>query len=361
MLLRRRDVRGRRLWQGGTLLPAGMALLLLPLLSGCYLVNQGAGFISYQLKAQSLERSARRSPEYRPLFTESEAIRSFGAEFFGLEASGNYTTFVEIDRDYLVSVVSAARPASFERKLWRFPVVGSVPYRGYYSENGAHRLARQLREEGWETVVRRVNAFSSLGFFPDPLYSFMAGYHPERLANLLLHEMTHATLWIPDEVPLNEAMATFVGDRGALAYLAYRYGEGSERYREGVVRQQERRRFVSFMRQLAGRLELLYAEPLEEAEILRRKEEIIREEQQRFAENYDDWFSTDRYRFLPGMEINNAYVDLFRTYNDELPLFEQLYQTVNGDMGRFFDALRDIEAAEDPTLRLRELLATGRG
>lgn len=328
--------------------------------TGCYIINQGAHFLKDQVRSRSLDRAQAKWPEYDALFRESEAIRRFGSEELGLETSDNYTTFVKLDRNYLVSVVSAAKPTSFERKVWRFPVVGEVPYKGFYNPKKAQRLAKRLEKRGWESLVRRVDAFSSLGYFTDPLYSFMAEYHQERLANLIIHEMTHATVWVKDDAPLNEAMATFVGNQGALAYLRQRYGEGSEVLEQGELRQRESRLFVAFMRELASRLQRLYDEGLPEEETLRRKDEIIREAKVRFEASYDEWFHSDRYRFLLEADLTNAYIDLFRTYNEDVELIRALYERSEGSLSTLLIRLREVAQAREPRLRLRELIASGR-
>lgn len=329
-------------------------------LTGCYVISQGTQFLSYQLRARSLERTEAQWPEYTALFAKTERIRRFGEDSLGLEMSKNYTTFVELDREYLVAVVSAARPTSFERKSWWFPVVGEVPYKGFYNEERASRLADRLSRSGWETLLRKVDAFSSLGYFRDPLYSFMEGYHEERLANLLVHEMVHATIWIPDQAQLNEAMATFIGNRGSLEYLAQVHGEESNLYREGVLRQEESGRFVRFMRELAVQLEALYEQRLPEEVVVERKAAIIEEERERFRHRYREWFSSDRYRFLLDMEINNAYVDLFRTYNDDVALIEALYESEKRELRGLMERLREVAESDEPRRRLEELIASGR-
>ena len=328
--------------------------------TGCYVISQGTHFLSFQARARSLERARREWPEYEELFRQAEAIRRFGEQELRLEGSRNYTTFVKLDRNYLVSVVSAAKPTSFERKVWRFPVVGEVPYKGFYNRKKAVRLAGRLQKEGWETLLRRVDAFSSLGYFRDPLYSFMAEYHEERLANLMIHEMTHATIWIKDDAPLNEAIATFIGNRGALAYLAQRYGEESDLHREGVLRQEESRRFVAFMRALALRLEELYRRELSEEDTLRRKDKIIRAEMRRFEAEYQERFESDRYRFILDAEINNAYLDLFRTYNEDVDSIRVLYELTGECLPELLSRLGEVAAAAEPRRRLRELIAAGR-
>lgn len=330
------------------------------MLTGCYVVSQGAQFLTYQARARSVERAEERWPEYAPLFSEAAAIRAFGEEALGLSGSRSYRKFVKLERDYLVTVVSAAKQTSFERKTWKFPVVGEVPYKGFYRGTGARRLTKKLRSEGWEVYARKVDAFSSLGYFRDPLYSFMASYHPERLSNLVLHEMTHATIWIRDDAPLNEAIAGFIGDEAALKYLNVRYGPESEIYREGVLRQEERRRFVRFMRELADRLETLYDSGVGKAEILRRREAIFRQEKRRFSREYAEWFSDDRYRFFLDVELNNAYVDLFRTYNEDADTVATLYASVDQNLPELIALLKELGESEEPRKRLRSMIVSGR-
>ncbi len=317
-------------------------LLSLPL-SGCYIISQGAHFISDQLRARPTGRAAERWPQYAEFIMDTEAIREFGIRSMGLRDTKSYTTFVRTDHGHLAYVVSAARPTSFERHLWHYPVVGAMPYKGFYRETAALREARRLEAAGWETMTRRVGAFSSLGYFVDPLYSYMSIYPPERIASLLLHEMTHATVWVSNDVPLNEAIANFVGDRGALAYLAHRYGTDSPIFEDAIRRQSERARFTQFMQSLARELEALYESGLPESEVLELKTQTIAAQRARLATYYDEWFSGEAYRWLLEREINNAYVDLYRTYNDDTHLVEALYESVDGDLRSLLTTLAAIE------------------
>lgn len=334
-----------------------LQIMLLPLLIGCYTAEQGFHFLRDQARARSVARVAVARPEYASFLREVDSIRVYAREELGLVDSDSYTTFVELDRDYLVTVVSAVDPLSFQRKLWKYPVVGSVPYKGFYREKAALRTAARLEKAGWDTLVRRVGAFSSLGYFRDPLYSFMTNYHPERLASMLIHEMTHATVWIPGDVPLNEAVATFVGDRGALDYLRDRYGAGSLNYREALRRQSERKQFGQFMIDFAMRLDRLYASDLEDQAKLSQKAIIIAEEQQRFEESYDHWFSDDSYRGFLSRIVNNAYLDLYRTYNTDVELIALLYVSRGEDLRAVVSAFEGNPGDKAPRALLQEWLA----
>jgi predicted aminopeptidase len=323
-----RPFASRHLWRwAATIALAGVALVSL-----WYLVEQGFHFVSHQLRARSNHEIAVRNPEFAAFLGEVDAIRSFGTEHLGLRATGSYTRFVRTDKDHVVVVVSAVRPDSFERKVWRFPIVGRVPYLGFYREAAALREAERLKAQGWETFTRRVGAFSSLGYFTDPLYSYMAGYHPERLASMVLHEMTHATIWFANDVALNEAIATFVGYAGALAYLEHRYGPHSPELAEALRRQTERDTYNLFMRNLASRLDELYRSGLPFADVMLGKQTIFAEETEHFRANHALWFADGGYQgFLQG-NVNNAYVDLFRTYNTDVDLIAAFHAAGGEDL-----------------------------
>ena len=325
------------------------ALITLPivfLFTGCYLTSQAMTFMSHQLRAQPTDRVSTRWPDYADFIGMTGRIREFGIEYLGLRETDSYTTFIKFEKDYLAYVVSAARPTSFDRHVWRYPVVGSMPYKGFYDRAAAQREAARLEAAGWETFTRTVGAFSSLGYFTDPLYSYMAKYPPERIASLLLHEMTHSTIWIDDDVPMNEAIATFVGDRGALAYLEHRYGMDSPILSDAMRRQSDRTRFVQFMRHLAGRLEIIYGSDLPDDEVLRLREKTIREEQERFAASYHDWFSNDTYIEFPNRRIDNAFIDLYRTYNADMDLVEAVFTSIGGALSSLVSMLASIPPHE---------------
>jgi len=332
-------------------------VVLLVVLTGCYTAEQGAHFLKDQLRSRRIDAAADKWPEYAPFFEETEEIRRYARNRIGLADTKSYTTFIKEDRGYVVTVVSAAAPLSFERKVWRFPVVGEVPYKGFYNEGDALETARKLEREGWETLVRRVGAFSTLGFFRDPLYSYMADYDPERLAAMLIHEMTHATVWFRDDVSLNEALATFVGDRGALEYLAERHGIDHPVYRDALRRQSERARFLRFLRDLATSLEELYGTDLDQPAKEQRKSTIIADAKSEFAAQYDEWFSDDSYRGFLERNVNNAYLDLYRTYNADIELIEALYERRGRSIRALVDAFKTVPDDIPPRTLLTEWLA----
>jgi predicted aminopeptidase len=327
------------------------------LLSSCYVLGQGAHLVSHQLSATPIDELEDRDE----FFERVESIREFARRRLDLSDTQNYTSYVELDRDHLVSVVSATKADSFNRKTWWFPLFGRFPYKGYYQERAARRLADRLRRQGYDVFVRRVDAFSTLGYFRDPLFSFMKDYDDFRLASLIIHEQTHATLFLKNQIQFNEELATFVGHHGALQYVAMTHGEQSEEYREAAAYRRELNTFLAEVRKLHGRLRTLYERAEEkgfsEAEVVSRKAAIISSFQEQFAAYYDDRFVTDRFRWFADYPINNAVIDVYMKYTQDLDLFERLYRACDKSIPRMLSKLAPLKDHRgDPKAYVRSVL-----
>ena len=148
--------------------------------------------------------------------------RSFADRQLGLDAGESYTTYSWVDSDTLLMVVSAARKDRFEAHTWWFPIVGKVPYKGYFNFERAYEEARDLEASGYDTNVRPSGAFSTLGWFNDPLLNTILRYGDVSLAGTVIHEITHNSLYLPGQAGFNESFANFVGDRGAVEFFCTR-------------------------------------------------------------------------------------------------------------------------------------------
>lgn len=320
---------------GRTLLPWLPALISAAVLtgvfvicSGCYTIKQGTAMLGYLGRAVPLEELAGENiPESDRLFAERVAdITRFAVEELGLKKSKNYTRYVALDRDYLAAVVSACAGDSFTRRLWRFPVVGAVPYKGFFDPKDAGKEAERLRKEGFDVWVRKVDAFSTLGWFRDPLYSYMKDYSAHELANLIIHELLHATVFVRGQVQFNEQLAAFTGDTGAALYVESRFGPDSAEYRSIGEAAGDQAAFRTFLRGLCGELETVYASAMGREEKLAEKARIIAAAMERFDAKYDACFQTENFRSFSQLPINNAYLDLYRLYYEEDRFFTGLYE-----------------------------------
>lgn len=337
-----------------------VCLALLPLLfSGCYLMKQGAALLRYQRRAEDIEsvlQNRELDPDVRSMLEETRTIKHYAAEELHLNRDENYTRYVHTDREYLVSVVSACKKTAFEPHTWSFPFFGSFPYKGYYHREDAEKEADRLREKGYDVLVRKVDAFSTLGYFKDPMYTFMKDYSSYALASLIIHEQTHATIFLKDQVQFNEELATFVGEKGALAYLRENYGEDSAPYRYAIEYEQDLTNFYNLIRILYRQLDDLYAQELDRKTTLERKARIIEEFTTELQQHYHLYFSTDRFKTMVDIPVNNAYIMTIVRYTKDLSLFNDLYEMMNRDIRKTIEVIKPVEEYPGPPKEyLREL------
>jgi predicted aminopeptidase len=258
--------------------PALLLLPLLPLLlSGCWYVKQGLGQLDLLLNSRALE-----DVEADPSFTAEQRrkialvreVKAFGEREIGLKPSNNYTRFYDTRGKPITWVVTACARDRFEPHTWWFPIVGTVPYKGFFSREDARGEARALEEAGLDVAVAPAAAYSTLGWFNDPVLSTMLGYEDEDLANLILHELTHGTVFVPGDVDFNEGLASFVGARGSIDFFRARDGADSPSHaRAARAMAREERRDVR-ARELYGALDALYRSDASPEDKLALREEI---------------------------------------------------------------------------------------
>lgn len=327
--------------------------LLLPLflLSSCtttagYLFNQGRHLLHYTLGAKPIEsllKEPQTPPDLRRFLSTVLAIKRYAVDNIGLNKNGNYTTYKKLDRNYLVNVVQAADKLSFTAYEWHYPILGKLPYRGYYEPAGAEAEAKRLKEEGYDVIVRKVDDFSTLGILKDPIYSYMRHYSLYELASLIIHEETHATVFLKGNDQFNEGLATFVGDTGALDFLRSTYGAQSRAYREAIAERHDAALFLRFVEETKAALSALYRGPLPRAEKLKEKKRIIAKYEEIFRSRFRPRFHTKAYRSVKQLPINNAYLMLFGLYNKDIPIFRAYYRVVcGGDLKVFMTHMKEL-------------------
>ncbi len=320
-------------------------------LSGCatdigYLLKQGGYLISYSSGARDIQSVLR--DEHTPVATREflsrvQDIRDFAVRRIGLASNGSYTRYREIPRDYIADVVQASDAVSFTPYLWSYPVLGRLPYKGFYERADAEAEADRLKKLGFDTIVRHVDSFSTLGVLRDPVYSFMRRYSLFELASLIIHEQTHATVFLKGQPEFNEELATFVGDQGAFWYLRERYGPASKEHADAVAAQADSQLFLGFVRELRRALEAVYGSRLSREEKLARKREVIDTFLDRYKREYVPRFRTKGYHSARRIPLNNAYISLYDLYTGNLPVLERYYaQACSADLRLFVSRVKDL-------------------
>jgi predicted aminopeptidase len=268
------------------------------------------------------------------------AARRFARDALGLDVDGAYASVSEVPDGALLHVLSAAQRLELVAYTWWFPIIGRVSYKGYFSEEEAKAAARGLEEEGYDTYVRPSLAFSTLGWFDDPVLSSWLVADRTRLVELVIHEILHRTTYLSGQTSFNESFANFVGHRGAVAFFAATEGEDAESTRRAREDWQSELRFSGRLMNARRELRALYAEAKRESwplgVVLERRERV-------FAQLGDP------------RKINNAVVLARAAYEDRLAWFEAVYEGSGADLraaiARIREASEEHEEAPWPALR----------
>ncbi|MGR6088267.1 MAG: aminopeptidase [Arcticibacter sp.] len=189
-----------------------------------------------------------------------DEVRRFAVDSLGLENTDNYTTYFDQNKKPIMWVVTGSLPYEFKEKTWWFPFINTVSYKGFFSENLALQEATSIEKEGYESDIYSPEAWSTLGFFTDPVLSNMLNRGPGKLAELIIHELAHATVYLPSEVDLNENLATLAGEDGAKRFLRNKYGAGSIEYKRYANRLKDDEVYYQHMMKGYHRLDSLYSE-----------------------------------------------------------------------------------------------------
>ena len=346
---------GRLYWSESVLIRLILLLAVVLLLNGC-----GIGHLWHLAKGQAdllrqrrpvqeaLQDDARLSDAQRDKIRLVLKVRAFGIEHLGLHDSATYTTFVHLDRPFVSYNLTASPVDAIEPHVWRYPVVGRMPYQGFFSEDDALAAQRELQQRGYDTYLRGVRAYSTLGYFADPVLSSMLSYPDGALIETVLHEMLHQTVWIKGHVSFNESLASFVGQKGAEAYLARRDGVHSPAYRDYLDRRADAELLHAHLQQLIVRLQDLYQEPVSRTEKLRRRETLFDEAVATWPTLFPRLKTHTYRRFFESRTLNNAVLLSFRVYNRDTAFFDDALAAHDGDLRRAITYFKTLRARDLP-------------
>lgn len=258
-------------------------------------------------------------------------IRRFGVDSMGLNDTKSYTTYYDQKGKPVLWVVVAALPYKVEPYEFKFPIAGKFAYKGFFDKADAEQELRQLAEAGYDARMGDVEAWSSLGYLKDPILSNILFRSEGMLARLILHEMTHATVFVKGDMTFNENLATFVGDNGARYYLEQKYGKNSQQLKDYMGELSDKQKFADHILRGALQLDSLYAgffplSPKEQKDSLKQSvlEHIL---QKTDTISFYDNKRYENFRQKAKGKLNNAFFVNYQVYRKELSHFEEVFCT----------------------------------
>jgi predicted aminopeptidase len=277
--------------------------------------------------------------------------RTFAIDGLGLDVGDSYTSFAQLDQDTLALVLSAATRDRFASKTWWFPVVGRVPYKGYFDEDDALKDQQVLEDEGLDTYLRPTAAFSTLGWFSDPLLSTLLRRDEVDLVETVIHELSHNHLFVRGSVGFNESFATFVGRVGAIEFFCTRQGGGPDTVT--CLRAQERWRdyqiFSTFIDDLVDRLQAIYSDTtLSYDQKLEQRRVLFESRLDDFEARVQPSFEAMTFQSFLVTPLNNATLMARMRYYHRLTDFQALLDEHGGLRAAIEHLVVGVGNVEDP-------------
>jgi predicted aminopeptidase len=297
------------------------------------------------------------SAEQKDKLRLAQKAREFAENDLHLKPTKNYTSYVQLDRPYVTYVVSAAPKWELRAYQWSYPFVGKMPYKGYFNEADAKTEAVDLQKsEDLDTYVRGVSAYSTLGWFNDPLLSSMLRYKDYDLVNTIIHETVHATLYIKHEADFNERMAVFLGNKGAEMFYLKNEGPQSPTLAKIKDDNEDDKTFSEFISAEIKTLADWYKNLPVSERAEEKRVERIKDIQKKFAADVLPKMKTQNYNKFPEMSLNNARLMLYKTYMQDLSDFDQLYNLVGKDFSAFIEQCKTLEGSDNPAQSLKDII-----
>ncbi len=318
---------------------AGWGVLLLSGCSSISYYSQLAGGQWQLLQAREpvaeVIADPARPQSLRDHLRQAQKARTFASEHLHLPDNRSYRLYADIGRPYVVWNVFATQEFSLSPENHCFPIAGCVAYRGYYSQGAARGEAALLRQQGMDVSIGGVEAYSTLGWFNDPIMNSMMNWGDERLATLIFHELAHQRFYVKDDTEFNESFATFVEQEGTRQWRAAR---GLAPLADVTLRQRDQ--FTRLILDTRKQLETLYAQPLP-AEAMRQAKaaqfERLRQDYRALRDS--QWAGDKRYDAWINQPMNNARLLPFGLYDQWVPAFAALFKQEGGDWVRFYAAV----------------------
>ncbi|MDA0194224.1 MAG: aminopeptidase [Bacteroidetes bacterium] len=337
------------------MLKKALLLLVIALLILCiwqwnliaYGLQQGKGQLKVIVEAKTIEEFLDDSEFPDSLKSKLRVIkdiRRFAIDSLGINDTDNYSSMFDQHGDVTLWNLTACQPYELEAYQWSFPMLGSFPYKGFFDIERAREEEQELKSLGYDTQIRPVNGWSTLGWFNDPILSDMLYLPVGHLADLIIHELTHGTLYIKDSASYNENLASFIGEKGAEKFLAQKFGANSIEWIAYEADKEDFKKFSSHFIRGSKALDSLYT-------LMRTvvNDEIKAERKQRMILNIINAMDTisfaknSRYlgRFQNSLPNNTFFMSFLRYYSKQNDFEKDFQGNFNGNIRSYLTYLKE--------------------
>ncbi|TYC57162.1 zinc protease [Marinobacter sp. BW6] len=331
-----------------------LLLLLVTTLNGCstigYYSQAVSGHLSLMMSGEPVEEvfSDNATPEeLRKKLALAQQAREFAGQRLALPVGEAFSDYVQLDRPWVVVNLVAVPEFSLEPHRWCYPILGCQAYRGYFSLEDARAEEAQFLSNGFDTFIGGVTAYSTLGWFDDPLHSGFTQLSEDRMVALMFHELAHRVVYIADDTAFNESFATAVELEGLRLWLSEQGKPGQ--FREALSRLARRNQTLDLVEEFSARLEALYAgqDSLPEEDMRDLKAAIFEDLARTYQKLSADWPEPGPFGPAP-VSLNNANLALFRQYNQYVPAFRQMLRNTEYDFPAFYQAVETLSNEPEP-------------
>ncbi|MDQ7779844.1 MAG: aminopeptidase, partial [Planctomycetota bacterium] len=344
------------------LLPAALGLLLVALSAGCsgYLLRQGMGqleMVCFQREVEDVLADPCVADARKERIRLVLEVKRFAEEELGYTRTDSYTCYYNTGGRPVAYALVACPEDSLSPKTWTFFGLGAVPYLGFFDISDAREEEGELKTQGFDTFLAPIAAYSTLGWMRDPILSWFLCQDEIEVTDLVIHELTHATIFFENDVELSENVAVFCAREGTRLFLARRHGPSCAELDELDARARDSARLSREIEELAKELEALYEGVLPRSRKLAEKAVILRRAGERFrrmgAEDEGDPDGD-----APPVELNNAIVAAYRTYHGALPLIESLHRKLGNNLKDTVSVMKSLQDSSRPREDVSRIVGT---
>ncbi|MCP4750984.1 MAG: aminopeptidase [Proteobacteria bacterium] len=314
------------------------------LAQGCYLIKQGKGQLELRYNQIPMAEAILKetNPDYRRLLAAVSQIKEFAEKRISLEETRNYSGYYATSQRGITFVVTACEKNRLSPYSWWFPIIGSVPYKGFFQERDALALEKELQSEGYDTWLFVAPAYSTLGWFEDPITTPMLRRGHYYLAETIIHEMTHVTVYVKGDGTFNEQLASFVGQKGAFQYLREKDILNENQLEKIKRKRQRNQKLTRIVGKYIPGLKKLYGKPYP-------LEEIVREREIIFSKLTDEILTTFPHLTREDWKFNNARLLQYLRYKSESKVFQEAWDKSEKNWEKFWELIRKVAKERNPS------------